>query len=354
MSSQSLTTTDPERTIEFEFVRATENAALNSLSWLGRGEKELADKAACDAIFGVFDLVDICGEVVIGEGIKDNAPGIFIGEHLGTWRAGSPRFQIALDPIDGTTNIAQGLPNSISVMAASESTEGSPNVMRNLPTFYAQKLAYGPDVVSAIAQGMDPLSLDAPIGENLAKVAKALGKRVKDLVVMTLQRPRHAEFIKQVRESGAALRLISDGDITAAVSPSLHESGVDLFYGIGGSPEGILTAAALRALGGDMLLRMAPRDDAERAEAVKAVGEEEVARVYQSIDLVWGESCIFCATGISDSPLLPGVTLRGKKAITHSILMRAKSRTVRYIRAIHDLEHKTIHLRGEGHEQKLA
>ncbi len=354
MSSQSLSATDPERTIEFEFVRATENAALNSLPWLGRGEKEKADKAACDAIFGVFDLVDICGEVVIGEGIKDNAPGIFLGDHLGTWRAGSPRFEIALDPIDGTTNIAQGLPNSISVMAASESTEDSPHVMRNLPTFYAKKLAYGPEVVAAIEAGMDPLSLDAPLAENLAKVAKALGKRVRDLVVMTLQRPRHAEFIKQVRETGAALRLITDGDITAAVSPSLADSGVDLFYGIGGSPEGILTAAALRALGGDMILRMAPRDEAERLSTIKAVGEEALLRDYRSDELVWGESCIFCATGISDSPLLPGVMLRGKKAITHSILMRAKSRTVRYIRAIHDLEHKTIHLRGEGKEQKLA
>jgi fructose-1,6-bisphosphatase II len=354
MSSQSLSATDPERTIEFEFVRATENAALNSLPWLGRGEKEKADKAACDAIFGVFDLVDICGEVVIGEGIKDNAPGIFLGDHLGTWRAGSPRFEIALDPIDGTTNIAQGLPNSISVMAASESTEDNPHVMLNIPTFYSQKLAYGPEVVAAIDAGMEPLSLDASISENLAKVAKALGKRVRDLVVMTLQRPRHAEFIKQVRETGAALRLITDGDITAAVSPSLADSGVDLFYGIGGSPEGILTAAALRALGGDMILRMAPRDEAERLQTIKSVGEEALLRDYRSDQLVWGESCIFCATGISDSPLLPGVMLRGKKAITHSILMRAKSRTVRYIRAIHDLEHKTIHLRGEGKEQKLA
>jgi fructose-1,6-bisphosphatase II len=154
----SLTSTDPERTIEFEFVRATENAALNSLPWLGRGEKEKADAAACDAIFGVFDLVDICGEVVIGEGIKDNAPGIFLGEHLGTWRMGSPRFEIALDPIDGTTNIAQGLPNSISVMAASEATADRPHVMKNLPTFYAEKLAYGPELMQAVERGMDPVS----------------------------------------------------------------------------------------------------------------------------------------------------------------------------------------------------
>ena len=349
----SLTTTDPERTIEFEFVRATENAALNSLPWLGRGEKEKADAAACDAIFGVFDLVDICGEVVIGEGQKDNAPGIFLGEHLGTWRLGSPRFKIALDPIDGTTNIASGLPNSISVMAASEATEKEPHVMRNLPTFYSEKLAYGPDVVRAIEKGMPAISLDDPVPLTLGRVAEALGKRVSELVVMTLKRERHDAFIAAVRKAGAALRLITDGDITAAVSPSLSESNVDLYYGIGGSPEGILTAAALNALGGEMLLRMKPRDDAERAEAEKAVGAENVRRVYRCSELIWGESCIFCATGISDSTLLPGVKLVGRKAITHSILMRSRSRTVRYIRAIHDLETKTIHLRSAQADKKL-
>src|SRR5712671_2299805 len=143
----SLTVADPERTIEFEFVRATENAALNSMHWLGRGEKEHADAAACDAIYGVFDLVDIAGEVVIGEGIKDNAPGIFLGEQLGTWRPGSARFDIALDPIDGTSNIANGMPNSISVMAASERASGAPHAMKNIPSFYSTKLAYGPEVV---------------------------------------------------------------------------------------------------------------------------------------------------------------------------------------------------------------
>ena len=161
--SPSLSQADPERTIEFEFVRATENAALNSLHWLGRGEKELADAAACDAIYGVFDLVDIAGEVVIGEGIKDNAPGIFLGEQLGTWRPGSPRFDIALDPIDGTSNIANGMPNSISVMAASERKSGDSHAMRNIPSFYSTKLAYGPDVVRAFTQGMPPFTLDDPL-----------------------------------------------------------------------------------------------------------------------------------------------------------------------------------------------
>jgi fructose-1,6-bisphosphatase II len=349
----SLSSSDPERTIEFEFVRATENAALNSLAWLGRGEKELADAAACDAIYGVFDLVDLCGEVVIGEGIKDNAPGIFLGEHLGTWKPGSPSFDIALDPIDGTSNIANGLPNSISVIAASQTHSGNSRAMKNLTSFYSQKLAYGPEVARAIAHGMEPLSLDAPLERTLALVAEALGKRVPELVVMTMNRPRHQQLIQQVRRCGAALRLITDGDITAAVSPSLVDSGVDLYYGIGGSPEGILTAAALKALGGDMLLRMWPRDAAERESIIAECGENDLTQVFGVDDLVQGESSIFCATGISDSPLLPGVKVTGKKAITTSILMRARSRTVRYIRAIHDLEHKTIHLRSARSDRKL-
>jgi fructose-1,6-bisphosphatase II len=341
----SLTTTDPERTIEFEFVRATENAALNVIHWLGRGEKELADAAACDAIYGVFDLVDIAGEVVIGEGIKDNAPGIFLGEQLGTWRPGSARFDIALDPVDGTTNTAQGLPNSISVMAASERREGDEHVMKNLPTFYSTKMAYGPEVVRAIAAGMTPLALDDPMEITLGRIAEALGKRVPELVVMTLNRPRHADIIAQVRKCGAALRLISDGDITAAVSPSLVDSGVDLFYGIGGSPEGILTAAALKALGGEMLLRMWPRDDAERAAVLKEISAADLDRVWTIDELVRGQSAIFCATGISDSPLLPGCRLVGHRVETHSILMRARSGTVRRIHAVHDLDRKVVPLR---------
>jgi fructose-1,6-bisphosphatase II len=349
----SLTASDPERTIEFEFVRATENAALNVIHWLGRGEKEAADAAACDAIYGVFDLVDIAGEVVIGEGIKDNAPGIFLGEQLGTWRVGSPRFDIALDPVDGTSNTANGLPNAISVMAASERLGGEEHAMKNIPTFYSTKMAYGPEVVLAIEKGMEPLRIDDPLEVTLKRVAEALGKRVPELVVMTLNRPRHADLIAQVRKCGAALRLISDGDITAAVAPSLPDSGVDLYWGIGGSPEGILTAAALKSLGGEMLLRMWPRDLEERTGVLKEISEEELTRVYRVGDLVRGQSAIFCATGISDSSLLPGVRLIGKKAITHSILMRARSRTVRYIRAVHDLEKKTIHLRSVQREANL-
>jgi fructose-1,6-bisphosphatase II len=350
---QSFTATDPERTVEFEFVRATENAALNVLPWLGRGEKEKADAAACDAMTGVFDLVDVCGEVVIGEGIKDDAPGLFKGDRLGTWKPGSPRFDIAVDPIDGTSNLANGLPNAISVIAASRRRPGGPPAMKDLPSFYSMKLAFGPAVAGALAAGLPPLQIDHPLEAVLRRVAEALGKRVQDLVVVMLNRPRHANFIAQVRQAGAALRLIGDGDITAAVAPSLPDSGVDIYYGIGGSPEGVLTATALKALGGDMLLRMWPRDEAERSRLRGELGEAPLSRVFRVEDLVQGQSALFCATGISDSWLLPGVRLTGQKAITHSILTRARSRTIRYIRAVHDLGHKTIHLRSLRGDRKL-
>jgi len=350
---ESCTATDPERTVEFEFVRATENAALNVLPWLGRGDKEKADAAACDAINGVFDLVDVAGEVVIGEGAKDNAPGLFLGDKLGTWRPGSPRFDVAVDPIDGTTNLANGLPNSISVMAASHRRPDEPAAMKSIPSFYSMKLAFGPDVVKALGAGLPVIGIDDPLASVLRRVAEALGKRVGDVVVVMLNRPRHAEFIAEVRRVGAALRLIGDGDITAAVAPSLPDSVVDLYYGIGVSPEGVLTATALKALGGGMLLRCWPRDNAEQRRLRAEVGEAELARVFGVDDLVRGQSAVFCATGISDSSLLPGVTLTGQKAITHSILMRARSRTIRYIRAVHDLGHKTIHLRSLLGDRKL-
>jgi fructose-1,6-bisphosphatase II len=336
---------DLERVLEFEFVRATENAALNAIHWLGRGEKEFGDAAACDAIYGVFDLLDVRAQVVIGEGIKDNAPGIFVGEKLGTWKADSPRFDIALDPIDGTTNLSKGLPNSISVIAAAEVPDGTPSVMRNLPSFYSQKLAYGPAVASALGNSARECLLDLPLGEFLGLVGKALGKRVHDLVVMTLDRPRHAEIIRQVREAGAGIRMVSDGDITAAVAPSLPDSGIDLYVGMGGSPEAVLAAAALKCLGGDMQVRMWFHDEQHRREVADQMPAQDLARVYRVDDLVVGESALFCATGISDSALLPGINRIGHRAETHSILMRARSRTVRHIRAVHDLDHKIIPLR---------
>jgi fructose-1,6-bisphosphatase II len=343
-----LSSYDLERVLEFEFVRATENAALNASHWLGRGEKEKGDEAACDAIYGVFDLLDIRGEVVIGEGMKDNAPGIFVGERLGTWRGGSPRFNIALDPIDGTTNLAKGMPNSISVIAAAQVPEEVASVMRHLPSYYSYKIAYGPAVAEALRGNSESCLLDWPLAEVLNFAARALGKRVRDLVVMTLDRPRHADMVRTVRETGAGLRMISDGDITAAVAPSLPGSGVDLYVGAGGSPEAVLTAAALKCLGGDMEVRMWFHEEAHRTAVAAQVPPEDLERVFRINDLVVGDSALFCATGISDSALLPGIKFTGHRAETHSILMRARSRTVRHIHAIHDLDHKTIPLRSRG------
>jgi fructose-1,6-bisphosphatase II len=346
---------DIERVIELDFVRATEAAALNSIQWLGRGEKELADQAACDAIRGMFDLVNICGEVVIGEGIKDNAPGIFKGEHLGTWVPGSPKFDIALDPIDGTTNIAKGAPNSISCLAAVNPDLGATSCMKDIPSFYMMKLAYGPRVVSYMERtGIDSVKIQNPIEETIITIARALRKRVQDVVVMVLDRPRHAQLIKEVRASGAALRLITDGDIAAAMSPALPESGMDLYIGIGGAPEAVLAAAGIKCLGGELQTMMWPRDNEERAQLIEAGHLEDLSKVFYADDLAHGKNIIFCATGISDSALLPGVQVRRSTAVTHSVLMRARSRTVRFIKTFHNFERKTIRLRSSQTEQHLS
>src|ERR1700722_15974193 len=221
MRTQQQPYQDLERIVEFDFLRATEAAALNTLPWIGRGEKEKADAAACDAIRGMFDLMNICGEVVIGEGIKDNAPGIFKGEHLGTWLPGTPQFDIAIDPIDGTTNNPKGAPNPISCIAAASPEEGVKVALRDVPSFYMTKLSYGPRVIQYMQKRGDSVNIDAPIAETLAIVARAVDKRIQDVVVMMLDRPRHKEIVEQIRGCGASLRMIGDGDIAAAMAPSL-------------------------------------------------------------------------------------------------------------------------------------
>src|SRR3954462_6013627 len=292
---------DIERIIELDFVRATEAAALNSLRWLGRGEKEKADAAACDAMRGMFDLMNICGEVVIGEGIKDDAPGIFKGEQLGTWLPGSPPFDIAIDPIDGTTNIAKGAPNSICCIAAASPEAGIKVALRDVPSFYMSKLAYGARVIQYMQKRGDTLSVESPIAETLAIVARAVEKRVQDVVVMMLDRPRHKDIVAETGKGGASLRMIGDGDIAAAMAPSLPDSDVDLYMGIGGSPEAVLAAAGIKCLGGEMQCKMWPRDDKERKGLLEEVSEKDIERVYTADDLANGKNIIFCATGISDS-----------------------------------------------------
>src|ERR1035437_441392 len=326
---------DIERIIEFDFVRATEAAALNSLKWLGRGDKEKADGAACDAMRGMFDLMNICGEVVIGEGIKDDAPGIFKGEQHGTWLPRSPQFDIAIDPIDGTTNISKGAPNSISCIAAASPEAGIKVALRDVPSFYMSKLAYGPRVLHYMQKRGDNLSVESPIAETLAIVARAVEKRVQDVVVMMLDRPRHKEMVTEIRSAGASLRMIGDGDIAAAMAPSLPDTEIDLYLGIGGSPEAVLAAAGIKCLGGDLQCKMWPRDQKERQSLIDAGYAKDLDRVFSADDLANGKNIIFCATGISDSALLRGVKTKGAAmAVTHSILMRAKSKTVRFVRTI--------------------
>src|SRR2546430_3257815 len=254
---------DIERIIEFDFVRATEAAAVNSLRWGGRGGKEGADGAASDAIRGMFDLMNICGEVVIGEGIKDEAPGIFKGEQLGTWYPGSPEFHIAIDPIDGTTNMSKGAHNSISCVAAARPEEGVKVALRDIPSFYMSKLAYGARVIEYMKKRGDSLQLDMPIAEMLAIVARAVDKRVQDVAVMMLDRPRHKEIVERIRAAGASLRMIGDGDIAAAIAPSLPEPDVDLYMGIGGLPGAGVAAAGLQCLGGGNERKKRPRDGNE-------------------------------------------------------------------------------------------
>jgi fructose-1,6-bisphosphatase II len=345
---------DLERVIEFDLVRATEAAALNASQWMGKGDKNAADQAACDAIRGMFDLIPCCGEVVIGEGAKDEAPGIFLGEQLGTWEPGAVPLDIAVDPVDGTTNISKGLPNVISVLVAGGSPDGHGHALKNLASFYSEKLAYGPRVKTyMIKSGVEQVKLEASIEENIEIVAKVLNIPAHELTVTILDRPRHEELVKRIRKLGARLRMIGDGDVAGAIAPSLPDSGTDLYAGVGGSPEAVLAAAALRCLGGDMQVKLWPRDDAERKKLVKEGYEEDLNKVFYAEDLARGDGIGFCATGISDSPLLPGVRFLGHTAVTHSILMRAKTRTVRYIRAVHDLTQKTIRLRSTRAEQPL-
>jgi fructose-1,6-bisphosphatase II len=345
---------DIERTVQFDFVRATENAALNVIHWLGRGEKELADAAACDAIRGMFDLIDICGEVVIGEGIKDNAPGIFKGEQLGTWVPGSVRYELALDPIDGTTNIAKGAPNSISCIAAAHPEDGKETSLKDIASFYMMKLAYGPELARHVQlDAVAPLRLEASIEENIQATASALRKRVQDVVVLVMDRPRHQRLIEEIRKTGAVLRMVGDGDIAAAIAPSIPDSGVDLYAGIGGAPEAVLAAAALKCLGGDIQAKMWPRDDAERRSLIADGWETELSKVFFADDLAHGNHVIFCATGISDSPMLRGVRVRSDTVITHSLIMRAHTRSLRYIETHHDLRTKKVRLRSTKREHGI-
>jgi len=345
---------DIERQIEMDFLRATELAALNTLQWLGKGQKEKADEAACDAIRGMFDLVNIQGEIVIGEGIKDQAPGLFKGEKIGMWGKDAPRFDIAVDPVDGTTNVSKGMPNSISCLAAAAASDDGQPSMQDIPAFYMKKLAYPLEVRRAWMKDPSlPIDINAPIEEVIDITAKILGKDVRDVVICVLDRPRNQDLIEAIRRKGASLRMILDGDIAAALAPAMKTSSINLYAGIGGAPECILSAAGLRCLGGGMRAQIWPRDEEEKKSLIAQGWGKQLDYQYMSKDLARGDNIVFAATGISHSPLLKGVVVEGTIATTHSVLMRARSGTVRFIKAHHDLERKTIHLRSTQIERRI-
>jgi fructose-1,6-bisphosphatase II len=302
-----------------ELARVTEAAALAAGRWMGRGDKNAADKAAVDAMRLVLNSVSMDGIVVIGEGEKDEAPMLYNGEEIG---AGGPACDIAVDPIDGTTLTSLGRNNAISVIAVSE--RGS--MFDPGPVFYMEKIAVP-------APAADAIDLDAPVKANLHAVAKALGEDVDDITVVILDRDRHEDIIRQCREAGARIRLIPDGDVAGAISAAWPDSGSDILYGIGGTPEGVIAACALKCLGGAMLGRLWPRTDEERNAAVDA--GYDVDRILTIDDLVSGDDAFFAATGISDGDLLRGVRYRGDGASTQSLVMRSKSGTIRTIDASH-------------------
>lgn len=316
-----------DRNLALEFVRITEAAALSSARFMGRGDEKSADQAAVDAMRKAFDSVNIDGMVVIGEGERDEAPMLFIGEKVGRGGGDCPQIDIALDPLEGTTICATGGVGAISVIAVAE--RGN---FLHAPDTYMEKIACGPEAAGKI-------SLKKSATENIQIVADVLAKKISDVTVVILDRPRHADLIAEVRRTGARIRLIGDGDVSAGIATCWPDSGIDLLMGTGGAPEGVITAAANKCLGGDFQGRLKFRSEDERARAVK-MGLKDLDRIFSMEDLARG-SVMFCATGVTDGPLLKGVrTLSGDRAHTHSIVMRSATGTVRRIEAEHNFNIK--------------
>ena len=313
----------PDRNLALELVRVTEAAALAASRWMGRGDKEGADGAAVDAMRVVLETVPMDGVVIIGEGEKDEAPMLYNGEHIGD--GSPPSVDIAVDPIDGTTLTALGRGNAIAVIAMAE--KGS--MFDPGPCVYMEKIATGPRAAGVIDITKSPT-------ENLKAIAEAKGGSVRDLTAVILDRDRHRELIAEVREAGARVRLIPDGDVAGAISTAWPDSGADVLFGIGGTPEGVITAAALKAMDGAMQGRLWPRNDAERKEAVSA--GYDLDAVLSQDDLVKGDNCFFAATGITDGELLRGVHYDMRGATTQSLVMRSKSGTVRLVNAHHKID----------------
>lgn len=312
-----------DRELTMEFVRVTEAAAIACGRWMGKGDKIAADQAAVDAMRAMFDSVSISGTVVIGEGEMDEAPMLYIGEEVG---AGGAAVDIAVDPLEGTNLVAKGLPGAIAVLAIAP--KGG---LLHAPDMYMNKIAVGPKAAGKV-------HIDAPVKENLRAVASALDRKVEDLTVVILDRPRHAGIIQEVRDAGARIKLITDGDVSPAVNVGIEGTGIHMMLGIGGAPEGVIAAAALKCLGGDMQGKLWPENDME-VERAKQMGVNDIHKVLTINDLASGKDIIFAATAITQGDLLNGVRYFGGGVRTHSIAMRLSSGTIRFVDAIHKYEH---------------
>jgi len=312
--------TTMDRNLTIEAVRVTEAAAIAAAEVMGRGDEKLADQAAVDAMRRALNRLQMAGTVVIGEGERDEAPMLFIGEEVGT--GDGPKIDIALDPLEGTTITAKGMPNGLAVLALSDA-----GGLLNAPDVYMDKIAAGPDVPT------DAIDLDNTAAENINNVAEAVGKDPNDVVACILDRPRHAEMISDVREAGARIMLIGDGDVAGVMATAMPDTNIDIYMGTGGAPEGVLAAAALRCIGGNIQGRLLFRNDDERGRAAK-VGVEDLNRKYAITDLAEGD-VIFAATGVTDGNMLQGVRRTASMIFTESVAMRARTGTVRWIRMQH-------------------
>ncbi|MFQ5840545.1 MAG: class II fructose-bisphosphatase [Candidatus Methylomirabilales bacterium] len=318
-----------DRNLALEVVRVTEAAALSSARWMGRGNSKVAEQAAIDAMRRAFDVVECAGTVVIGKGEREHNTVLFTGETIGSGQR--PELDVALDPLEGEAILAEGRGNALSVVALAE-----PGCFLPTPNIYMEKVAVGPRAVGAI-------DLTASPTMNLEAIAEAMKCYVEDLTVVILDRPRHAELIREVREAGARIKLIPHGDLSAALATAIEDSGVDVLMGIGRAPEGVLTAAALRCLGGDMQARLCPASDPE-VEELRRVGlKEEVDRVLTIRDLAGGNEVTFTATGVTDGDLLKGVRFFGGGAKTHSLVIRSRSGTLRFIESTHRFDRNPIY-----------
>jgi len=313
----------PDRNLALELVRVTEAAAMAAGRWVGRGDKNGADGAAVNAMRTLIGTVGMDGVVVIGEGEKDNAPMLFNGEQVGAGEG--PECDVAVDPVDGTTLVAKGMNNGIAVMAVSaRNSMYDPSAV-----FYMEKLVVGPEAAEVV-------DIRLPVAENIRRVAKAKGSSVDDVTVVLLDRPRHDELATRIRATGARIKFISDGDVAGAVEAARPDTGLDMLLGIGGTPEGIIAACAMKCLGGKIQGKLWPRDDEERQKALDA--GHDLDRVLDTDDLVSGDDCFFVATGITDGELLRGVRYGRSTARTHSLVMRSRSGTIRSIESVHQLE----------------